>query len=105
MKAGIQDKVLPPGLYPVNPKEQQIDIINIGFRETSIQTSQQLGDQGKPLYDQEGEPIPVPGTGISFPSNDGFDIQLDFSAIWAVTPENAPEVLRTFGNIDAVDKK
>ncbi len=103
--AGIQDKVLPPGLYPVNPKEQQIDVINIGYRETSIQTVQQTDAKGKPMVDIEGEPIPVVGTGINFPSNDGFDIQLDFSAIWGVMPEDAAEVVRTFGNIDAVDSK
>jgi len=103
--AGIQDKVLPPGLYPVNPREQQVDVINVGYREASIQVEQKLDAQGKPLFDAEGEPVPVVGTGISFPSNDGFDIQLDFSAIWGVMPEDAAEVLRTFGNIDAVDKK
>lgn len=102
---GIQDKVLPPGLYPINPREQQIDIINIGFREASIEVQQQTDADGKLVFDAEGEPVPVPGTGISFPSNDGFDIQLDFSAIWGVMPEDAAEVLRTFGNIDAVDKK
>jgi regulator of protease activity HflC (stomatin/prohibitin superfamily) len=103
--AGIQDNVLPPGLYPINPREQQIDVINIGYRETSIQVDQQVDANGQPVFDVEGEPVPVSGTGISFPSNDGFDIQLDFSAIWGVMPENAAEVLRTFGNIDAVDSK
>ena len=32
-KAGIQSDVLPPGLYPINSKEQQIDIVEIGYRE------------------------------------------------------------------------
>ena len=34
--AGIQQSVLPPGLYPTNPNEQQIDIVEIGYREISI---------------------------------------------------------------------
>ena len=42
MVAGIQDKVLQPGLYPINPKEQQIDIINVGYRDTSIQVENQI---------------------------------------------------------------
>ena len=105
LAAGIQDQVLPPGLYPINPKEQQIDIINIGYRETSIQVEQKLDANGQPIFDAENEPVAMAGTGISFPSNDGFDIQLDFSAIWGVMPENAAEVLRTFGNINAVDSK
>ncbi len=44
-------------------------------------------------------------TGINFPSNDGFDIQLDFSAIWGVMPADAAPIVRMFGNIDAVEEK
>ena len=35
-KAGIQDNVLPPGIYPMNPREQQVDMISVGYMETSI---------------------------------------------------------------------
>ena len=103
--AGIQDKVLQPGLYPINPKEQQIDIINVGYRETSIQTEKQVARDGSTAYDEQGEPLAVSDTGINFPSNDGFDIQLDFSAIWGVMPSDAAEIVRMFGNIDAVREK
>lgn len=102
---GIQDKVLQPGLYPINPKEQQVDVVNIGFNETSIQVSQQIDASGKPRHDEQGEPLAVLETGINFPSNDGFDIQLDFSAIWGVMPKDASEIVRTFGNIPAVEEK
>lgn len=105
LTAGIQDKVLQPGLYPVNPKEQQIDVINVGYRETSIQVKKNLSSNGAPVYDDHGEPLAIPDTGINFPSNDGFDIQLDFSAIWGVLPENAATIVRMFGNIDAVEEK
>ncbi|TWT83976.1 SPFH domain / Band 7 family protein [Planctomycetes bacterium CA13] len=105
ISAGIQDKVMQPGLYPVNPREQQIDIINVGYRETSIQVEQQIEPSGNVKYDAQGEPLATPETGINFPSNDGFDIQLDFSAIWGVMPRDAAQIVRTFGNIDAVEKK
>lgn len=105
LSAGIQDNVMQPGLYPVNPKEQQIDIINVGFRETSIQVQNQMSRDGQPMYDEQGEPLAIAETGINFPSNDGFDIQLDFSTIWGVLPEDAAEIVRTFGNIDAVEEK
>ncbi len=36
------------------------------------------------------EPVYAPGKGIEFPSNDGFLIHLDFTAIWGITPEQAP---------------
>lgn len=31
-KAGIADDVLPPGIYPINGREQNIDIVEIGYR-------------------------------------------------------------------------
>lgn len=105
LKAGIQEKVLQPGLYPVNPKEQEIDIINIGYAESSIISSKQTNDRGTTMYDDQGEPLAVPGSGINFPSNDGFDIQLDFTAIWGLMPKDAAEIVRLFGNLEAVEQK
>lgn len=105
LKAGIQEKVLQPGLYPVNPKEQEIDIINVGFAESSILSSKQIAKDGSTLYDDQGEPLAVPGSGINFPSNDGFDIQLDFTAIWGLMPADAAEIVRLFGNLEAVEQK
>ncbi|TWU65274.1 SPFH domain / Band 7 family protein [Crateriforma conspicua] len=102
---GTQDNVLQPGLYPINPREQQIDVIKVGYTEASIQVEKKLDAQGNSLYDEQGEPLAIADTGINFPSNDGFDIQLDFSAIWGVMPENAPEIVRLFGNIEAVRQK
>lgn len=103
-KRGIQDKVLPPGLYPINPREQHVDIVEIGFRETSI-TVKKLMQGGEVAHDESGEPLAVPGSGIGFPSNDGFDIQMDFTAIWGVMPEEAPEVIRTFGTVLEAERK
>ncbi|MCA9268612.1 MAG: band 7 protein, partial [Planctomycetales bacterium] len=103
---GIQDDVLQPGLYPTNPREQQIDIVGIGFGETSIEAKHKVDARTQDIaHDDSGEPIAEPDTGISFPSNDGFNIQLDFTAIWGVMPDQAPDVVRTFGNLDAVEQK
>lgn len=104
-KAGIQSDVLPPGLYPVNPKAQQIDIMEVGFFETSIAVNHRLGPGGKEMLDASGEPEAIPATGIGFPSNDGFSIQLDFTAVWGVTPKDAPDVVRTFGSKEAAEQK
>ena len=104
-KAGIQAEVLPPGLYPVNPHEREVDVVEIGFRETSIQVTKQTDKQGKIVLDESGEPLPVAETGINFPSNDAFEIQMDFTAIWGVMPENASDIVRKFGSMDAVEQK
>jgi len=103
---GIQDKVLPPGLYPINPDEQHVDIVEIGFREKSITMQRKFDAQGEPMFDESGEPMIVDNdSGISFPSSDGFGISMDFTAIWGVMPNQAPEIIRTFGNVAAVEDK
>ena len=103
---GIQDDVLPPGLYLVNEKEQQIDIVEIGLRELTIQATLKKDNSGAVAYEDGGEPsIADPDTGIGFPSNDGFPIIMDFTAIWGVMPSQAAEVIRKFGNVAAVETK
>ncbi len=102
--SGIQANVLPPGIYPVNPREQHVDVVEIGFRETSI-TVEQETVKGQVAHDESGEPLAVPDSGIGFPSNDGFDIQLDFTAIWGVLPEDAPKIVGTFGSVQQADLK
>jgi hypothetical protein len=102
---GIQEKVLPPGIYAVNPFERQIDRVGIGFWETTIAVDHRLGPNGKELLDASGEPEAVPGSGIGFPSNDGFNIQLDFSAVWGVMPKDAPKVVEMFGSVTAAEQK
>ena len=104
-EAGIQDKVLPPGIYPINPHQAEVDVVEVGYRETSIHVTTKKDAQGKIALDESGEPLPVPNTGINFPSNDGFEIQMDFTAIWGVMPDKAAEIVQKFGNIDAVDEK
>ena len=102
-KSGIQPNVLPPGIYPINPREQQVDIVNIGYRELSIIAELKQGSNGEPLYEESCEPIIGDlDSGIGFPSNDGFDIYMDFTAIWGIMPDQAPDVISRFGNVDAV---
>lgn len=106
VRPGISNAVLPPGLYPINPKEQHIDVVEIGYREISIKTDVLVDAQGNTLLDESGEPrIPDNNSGITFASNDGFPIHMDFTAVWGVMPEQAPEVIRKFGNVKAVETK
>jgi len=106
-KTGIQDNVLPPGIYPVNGREQNIDIVEIGFRQSTIQMDVKRGPDGRPLVDAEtGEPqIADDNSGIEFPSSDGFSIHMDFTAIWGLMPNQAPHAVRTIGNVEMVEQK
>jgi hypothetical protein len=103
--AGIQDDVLPPGIYAINPKERQIDIVSIGYDAKEISTEKQKDESGKTVVDESGEGLPLPDTGIFFPSSDGFKIHMDFSVVWGVLPDQAPDMIRRFGNLAAVEQK
>lgn len=105
IKKGIQDNVLPPGLYLINPREAQIDIIGVGYQECSISCDLIKGEDGKIVLDESGEPKPIKETGINFPSDDGFEIQIDFTAVWGIMPENAAETVKKFGSLDQVEIK
>jgi len=105
-KKGIQQQVLPPGIYPINPREQQVDIVEIGYREKSITADLQRDNRDQLVFDKSGEPmIADEDSGITFPSNDGFNIQMDFTAIWGIMPDQAPTIISKFGNVDAVETK
>ena len=102
---GIQSDVLPPGIYPINGRERQIDIVEIGFRETTVAV-EKVYDGEKLKLDKVGEPVVrADGGGINFPSSDGFPIQMDFTAIWGLMPDQAPHAVATFGNIKQVENK
>lgn len=104
--AGVQSEVLPPGIYPINGREQQVDIVEIGYRHTTIQATKKLQNDGTVAMDSSGEPIfSGEDAGIEFPSSDGFEIHMDFTAIWGLLPGQAPHAIRTIGNVDAIEEK
>ncbi len=106
VKKGVQEKVLPPGNYPVNGREQQIDIVEIGYRHSTISVEVKHDQLGETVVDENGEPqISDPRSGIAFPSADGFPIHIDFTGIWGLMPDQAAHAVRTFGNVDQVEKK
>ncbi|HEY2253647.1 MAG TPA: SPFH domain-containing protein, partial [Planctomycetaceae bacterium] len=105
-KKGIQPYVLPPGLYPMNPREQKVDSVEIGYREKTIISPIKQDSQGNPQLDASGEPETVSSTGgIVFPSRDGFTIHMDFTAIWGIMPDEAPHVVEFSGNLEAVENR
>jgi regulator of protease activity HflC (stomatin/prohibitin superfamily) len=118
---GIQEQVLQPGIYFLNPEEKRIDIVSIGYSETSLTVEARKQDgakvaaaRGERTHDLSGDrlgtstpddPAYVAGKGIEFPSNDGFPIHLDYTAIWGILPAQAPNVVRQFGTLKDVEHK
>ena len=106
LKSGVQSDVLPPGIYLVNGREQQVDIVEIGYRHTTIQATKQRDESGRLKIDQSGEPLLASDQqGIEFPSSDGFEMNMDFTAIWGLLPDQAAHAIRTIGNVDSVEDK
>ena len=104
--AGISDKVLPPGIYPINGREQNIDIVEIGYRHSTIRVEVEQDANGNVVVDENGEPkIADDDSGIQFPSSDGFSMHIDFTAIWGLMPDQAPHAISTIGNVDDVEQK
>ncbi len=104
--AGIQNDVLPPGIYPINGREQQVDIVEIGYRESTVSVTKQRNADGTLKVDEAGEPLIADADdGINFPSSDGFPIHMDFTAIWGLMPDQAAHAIRTFGNVNQVENK
>ena len=103
---GIQKNVLPPGIYPINKEEQQVDVVNIGYREKSIEAKLVMLSDGHMKLDASGEPtVANDDSGIEFKSDDGLQIRIDFTAIWGIMPDQAADLIKDFGNEDAVEDK
>lgn len=115
---GIQPDVLQPGLYFLNPAEKRVDIVSVGFNQTTLVVQLANAPDGTPVQasrigrlDLDADPdAPTPkdpvyakGKGIEFTSNDGFPIHLDFTAIWGTLPDQAPSLVRQFGDLKTVE--
>lgn len=77
---GIQKNVLQPGIYYRNPNEWKIEEVWIGYNEITLEH-------------------------VTFPSSDGFTIQLDISVVWGLLPKDVPYIINRFGNTEEVIRK
>jgi regulator of protease activity HflC (stomatin/prohibitin superfamily) len=77
---GIQKDVLQAGIYYLNPREFKVDEVWIGYTEITLEN-------------------------VTFPSKDGFQIQLDISVVWGLLPKDVPTIINRFGNTQAVVDK
>ena len=116
---GILDKTDPPGYYLINPDTEQITVSEIGFWGMKFETEVVTGQDGRPLLrdlssvitsgqpgvvvTDDSEPVLRDGTGISFPSKDGWTIHTDFFLIWGMMPEKAAHLLKTIGPREQVE--
>jgi len=77
---GIQKHVLQPGIYYRNPNEWKIEEVFVGYNEITLEN-------------------------VTFPSKDGFTIQLDISVVWGLLPKDVPMIINRLGNTEEVIRK
>lgn len=77
---GVMREVLQPGIYHLNPKAYKVHVMEIGYREHTI-------------------------NGIRFPSQDGYPIECDITVIWGIHPDNAPYIVKNIGKTDEEIKR
>ncbi len=116
---GIQPDVLQPGLYYLNPAEEQVDLVSVGYNQTTLMVRLAANPDGSPVLASRigrsdpaagtdaptpSDPVYAKGKGIEFTSNDGFPIHLDYTAIWGTLPDQAPALVRQFGDLKTVEQ-
>ncbi|RME04469.1 MAG: SPFH domain-containing protein [Planctomycetota bacterium] len=77
---GVQYQILHPGIYYINPKKYEVKKLEIGYRQRTVKN-------------------------IRFPSRDKFEIVLDISVVWGITPKNAPYLVKRYGGIQEIVAK
>ena len=96
---GVQEYVLLPGTYFINPHEYRIIPFEVRMQLTSFTMA---GSVDAGFEDQKEA---TASNQIDFPSNDAFNITMEMSNLWHVPPELAPIVYVTIGTLkDVYDK-
>lgn len=78
---GVLREVLQPGVYYLNPYVQKVKIVQVGYN----QISQIKGDDVN--------------THITFPSKDGFTIDIEVTVVWGRQPSTTAEMINRFGDL------
>ncbi|MEK7269745.1 MAG: SPFH domain-containing protein [Planctomycetota bacterium] len=103
---GVRADVLPPGIYYINPHELQVDVVEIGIRQTSFfaDESGAAGPSPPPAAPRGAAAYRI-GHPLQFPSADGFPILLNATVEWEILPEHGPSALLEFGDMDKIEDR
>lgn len=81
---GVLNDVLQPGIYYMNPYMYKIHIVQVGYNQ---------------ITQQKGKDV---STQITFPSKDGFTVNVDVTVVWGRHPQHTAEMINRFGDIESV---
>lgn len=85
----VRDRILQPGIYPINTKEFEVIPCDVGIYQTTYSYSKDGG---------------AANTAITFPAKDGNSISLDCTIEWELRPEFWPDWLATFRALKNIER-
>ncbi len=104
---GVLRDVLQPGIYYLNPYVHKVHIVQVGYNQISqlarrvkTQKGQELVQMQNLSQQQMAETDAREiSTHITFPSKDGFTIDVEVTVVWGRHPARIAEMLNRFGDI------
>jgi hypothetical protein len=86
---GVLRDVLQPGIYYLNPRMLKVDILPVGYDALTLEGTHSTPDTGEP---------------IKFLSKDGYQVELDFTIVWGISPADAPTIVANIGSWSQVEQ-
>lgn len=84
-RRGVLPDVLQPGVYYLNPRMAKVNMAPVGYDAITLE---------------------APKTAITFYTNDGYQVEADFTVVWGRRPADAPAILQNIGDsTEAVEDK
>ena len=80
---GILRDVLQPGIYYLNPRMVRVTIVPVGYDEVTLDSHKK--------------------TSVHFYSQDGYEVEADFTVVWGRTPNDAPELVANIGDTHRIE--
>jgi hypothetical protein len=104
---GVLRDVLQPGIYYLNPYVHKVQIVQVGYNQIAQLARRVKTAKGQELVqmqnisqqqatEMDAQEI---STHITFPSKDGFTIDVEVTVVWGRHPARIAEMLNRFGDI------
>lgn len=112
---GVLRDVLPPGIYYLNPYVHKVQIVQVGYNQITQDALRARSERGgaepsggrakgqqaqQAAQGQAG--LHDLSTHITFPSKDGFTIDVEVTVVWGRHPAHIAEMLNRFGDIEKI---
>ncbi len=81
---GVLANILQPGIYYLNPYVYRVSIVQIGYNHIEQMKQQQVSES------------------ITFPSKDGFNIDVEVTVVWGRHPQHTPNMINRLGDLPQI---